>query len=200
MSLVTLNEIKTFLDIALADTSKDALITLFRDSVEASIIGFCETDFASHIVTNEYIDANRSDIILPKNCPIISVQALYIDVDSDGNGTLLDSSEYVKDGYAITLKNHHTQGRRASIKINYTYGYASVPADVKMCVYQSVKAEIQRYDSNTENINSRSKEGESESYGGAWDGISGLPKQVISKLSRYKMLEFPNVPSAQGGW
>jgi hypothetical protein len=69
-----------------------------------------------------------------------------------------------------------------------------------MCVYQSVKAEIQRYDSNTENINSRSKEGESESYGGAWDGISGLPKQVISKLSRYKMLEFPNVPSAQGGW
>lgn len=198
MSLVTLNEIKSFLGVN--NNDQDALLTMFQESVEASIIGYCETDFASHVVTGEVLDGNRSDIIVPKKCPIISVQALFIYVDETGVGTELDTDSYTVDESAITLKSLSTDGRRSSIKINYTYGYSSVPADVKMCVYQSVKAEMQRYSQNTENITSRSKEGESEGYGGAWDSLSGLPKQIISKLQRYKIIEFPNVPSAQGGW
>jgi len=199
MSLTTMNDIKTFLGISLSDTSKDAIITMFKDSVEQSIINYCESDFSTKVVTNEVLDGVLSDIIVPKNFPVLSVQQVVIGNGIDNSGGLtLATNDYYFDESSIILKINTTPFYRSSVKIDYTYGYSTVPADVKMCVYQAVKAELQRYESNTENVSSRSKEGESESLGASWDSISGLPKQIISKLQSYRSsYEFPNISMSQ---
>lgn len=202
MALTTLNDLKTFMGIPLIDTSKDALLTMFKDSVEQSVINFCDTDFTPVVITNEVLDGTRADVIVPKNCPVISIQKVIVGCDMDGsNGSELTTKEYNFDENAIELRNIHTPFSRGVIRIDYTWGYAAVPADVKMVVYQSVKAEYQRYKSNTENVGSRSKGDESESYGtganGAWDAYTGLPKQMVAKLQAYKVYEFPLVAMAQ---
>lgn len=189
MSLVTLSEIKTFLGIT--DNSKDDILTLFQESVEASIINYCETNFTSKVVTGEISDGTQADVIVLQNYPVLSVQKVYLE------GAEISTDLYYNDENSIMFKAGSTFFKRGSVSVNYTHGYASVPKDVKMAVYQTVKAEMQRYEQNTENINSRSKEGESESFGGAWDSLSGLPKQIISKIAHYRPLEFPLVNMAQ---
>lgn len=199
MSLTTLDDVKTFLGIELSNTDRDALITMFKDSVEASVIEYCEHDFTPQVVTNERNDGGQSDTLVPEGYPIISVQAVKINVQADGSGgDTLDSSAYYHDDSGIFFLWQHTPFRRGAIRVDYTWGYASVPANVKMCVYQAVKAELQRYDANAEHIGSRSKNGESESMGtSVWDDLTGLPKTIVAKLQPYKRLEFPSAHYAQ---
>lgn len=201
MPLTTLNDLKTFLGIPLLDTSKDTLLTMFKDAVEQSVINFCESDFTSVVITNEVLDGTRADVIVPRYSPVISVQKVVVGCAMDGSGGAeLDSTQFNFDENAIQLRGH-TPFARGVIRVDYTWGYAAVPPDVKMVVYQSVKAEYQRYKSNTENVGSRSKGDESESYGtganGAWDAYTGLPKQMVAKLQPYKNYEFPLIAMAQ---
>jgi len=201
MSLVSLSDLKLFLGIT--DNSQDALLTMFQTSVEQSIINFCETDFTIKTVTNELSDGIRSDVITPKNYPITAVDAVIFNVDPDGSdGYTLDPAfDYTFNESAIYLRGQHTPFSRAIVRIDYKYGYSAVPADVKMCVYQSVKAELQRYERKTEDLASRSKQDESESYGGGggnvWDSLTGLPKTIVAKLQYYKSYEFPHAGMAQ---
>jgi len=205
MSLVTLDNIKTFLGIELSDTSQDVLLTMFQESVEASIIAFCDSDFSIKTVVNEIHDGIQSDVIVPRNYPITDVDAVYMGVYPDGtNGILLDPTrEYSFSESSIVLRGQITPFARSSVRVDYKWGYASVPGDVKMAVYQSVKAESQRHARNTEDISSRSKGDESESYGNGsgagsiWDSATGLPKTIVAKLANYKTFEFPTAGMAQ---
>ena len=202
MSLVTLADIKVFLGIAPADTSQDALITMFQQSVEQSVINYCESDFTAKVISGipgEILDSGRSDVLVPKNFPIISVEEVWFNVEADGTGGFkLDGTrDYYHDEGAIILRTVYSPFSRGIIRLNYTWGYTGVPADVKMSVYQSVKAEMQRYNRNTEDLSSRSKEGESESYRDSWDALTGLPTQIVAKLQPYKVYEFGNIAMAQ---
>jgi hypothetical protein len=199
MALTTLNEVKTYLGISLSDTSRDALIETLRLAIEQSIVNYCETDFEQHALTGELHDGTRADTFVPKNFPILSVQAVIFNCDVDGTGgfTLDGDRDYYFDVNSINLRGLHTPQARGIVRIDYTYGYATVPADVKLVVYQSVKAELQRNDSNTEHISSRSKRDESESFGGVWDAKTGLPKAQLARLQPYRIIEFPNVSMAQ---
>jgi hypothetical protein len=203
MALTTLDDLKTYMGIALSNTALDAILTMFKDSVEEAVINYCETDFTLQTVTNEVIDAVRSDIIVIKKCPVRSIIQLILNCDMDGqNGLVIDPTEYNFDSNSVSLRNFHTGFSRGYIRVDYTWGYSAVPAGVKMAVYQSVKAEYQRYKQNSEGVASRSKGDESESFGGggsgsAWDPYTGLPKQIVSKLQAYKVYEFPLLPMAQ---
>lgn len=203
MALTTLADLKTFLGIAQSDTTQDALLTMFKDSVEQSVIDFCETDFTSKAITNEILDGGRQDVIVPKMCPILSVQGVWIGTQADGSGGIqLDATrDYYADENAITLRYGLLPFARGCVRVDYTWGYNGVPANVKMCVYQSVKAEMQRHQRNTEDLSSRSKGDESEGYGtgssGVWDELTGLPKTIVAKLQGYKRYEFPSTSMAQ---
>lgn len=203
MALTTLNGLKGFLGIDLSDTSKDALLTVFKDSVESSVIAFCDTDFTAKTVTGEIQDGVKADVIVPQHSPIISVQAviIYCDVTGAGGSTLDAATDYYFDEGAIILKNLTTPFNRGIVRLDYTWGYGAVPAQVILAVYQSVKAEYQRHKKNTEDVSSRSKGDESESYGvgpgGAWDAYTGLPKQIMAKLQPFKTYEFPLINTAQ---
>lgn len=205
MSLVTFANLKVFLGIDPLDTAQDAIIAMFQASVEASVINFCDTDFTIQTVTNEIVDGILADVIVPRNYPITAVDAVILGVYPDGtNGFALDPTrDYAFTESAITLRGNQTPFSRAAVRIDYKWGYPSVPGDVAMAVYQSVKTEMQRYNRNTEDLSSRSKGDESEGYGNGggagsiWDTSTGLPKTVVAKLSNYKTFEFPMAGMAQ---
>jgi len=199
MALTTLNENKTYLGISLSTTDYDDKIEMFRKSVEQSIINYCEVDFEKHVVTKELHDCIQADVIVPKFMPILSVEAIYFSVDSDGeNGVLVESDYYTADETGIMLRGTYSpRPYRRVVRLDYTYGYEEVPDDVKLAVYQSVKAEYNRDSNNTEHLSSRSKESESENYLAAWDKETGLPKQIKYKLQSYRVYEFPNIGMAQ---
>jgi hypothetical protein len=199
VDLVSLSDVKAYLGIPPADTSYDTLLTLFKESVEQSVYNFCETTFDEIEVTKELYDGIDSDIIVPKYFPILSIENIYFGCDAQGEGgQRLDEEYYSMEETGIVLRwGVYTPNARKIVRLDYTYGFEEVPADVKLCVLQSIKAEKQRYDSNTENISSRGKMGESESFGSAWDKKTGLPAQIISKLQAYRVYEFPMIGNAQ---
>lgn len=195
--LVTLSELKSFLGIT--DSSQDAKLQVFLDSVEASVINFCDVSFVPVPVTLEVHDGNESDTIIPDYIPLISVQAVKLGTEADGSGgdPLTAGRDFYFNENLIRLRNHVTPFFRGSLAVSYTHGYETVPADVKLAVMQSVKAEMKRDQENTEGVSSRSKGDESESLGSAWDAKSGLPKQIVSKLQCYKSYEFGGGSMAQ---
>lgn len=197
MALTTLAEVKAYLGIA--DTSQDALIEILRPAVEELVIAFCDSDFEQKTITNEIHDGSNSDVIVPYNYPVISIDAVYLGVNTLGqDGTLLPTTDYYKDDDgSVILRSRVTPFYRGSVRIDYKHGYTAVPATVKLCIYQVVKAEMQRRKSNTENLSSRAKDGESESFNAAWDKRTGLPVQIMSKLEMFRNKEFPLTGMAQ---
>lgn len=196
MSLVTLADVRTY--VGVPDNSQDALLTIFQDSVEQQIIDYCDVSFTVNTVVNEIHDGNRSDIITPRQIPIISIEQIVFNCETDGTlGTVLDILQYYFDKNAITLRGTITPFYRGNVRLDYTAGYATVPAPVKLAIYMAVKANYQRKKNNREGIASRRKQDEAETYNGAWDQATGLPLDVLSMLQPYKVYEFPNLSQAQ---
>jgi len=200
MSLVTLDEIKEWLGIT--SSTHDAILTVIQESVEQSILNYCETAFELTPITNEVIDGNKSDIIVPDKRPVASVQALYLHCDPDGSGgSLVDSDEYQVEDGAIKLAFYKQPFRRSVVRVDYTYGYDGVPGDVHLAVLQAVEAEFRRKGRKSIGLASRAKKDESEGYTNslaAWDKKTGLPKEVVYKLGPYKSgPEFGGLPMAQ---
>jgi hypothetical protein len=194
-------DIKPWLGIKPTDTSQDAFLTMINAAVEQSIKNYCETDFESHVVTKEILDGNDSDIIIPKNIPIISVQAIYFSCDTAGdNGYLVEVLNYQVLEHSIVLQIGRTPFCRSRVRVDYTYGYAALPADVKLVAIQAVEAEFRRKNEKSLIGGRRSKKDESEETGSQmveWDGKTGIPKVLVYKLSPYKSFEFPCQPMAQ---
>lgn len=178
----------------------DSVLTIIRDSVEQSVINFTEQTFTLVVEPGEILDGNLSDAIAPRFTPIVSVQALTLGVDGDGNGgQLLDSGMYQVHTEGITLIGNFTNNRRSSVKIAYTYGYDGVPADVKQAILLGIDAEFRRKGRKSIGTSGRSKKDESESFSAgssSWDKKSGLPKEVVFKLNPYRTFEFPTQPRA----
>jgi len=198
MALTTLAECKAY--IGITDTSQDALIEILRPAIEELVIAYCDTDFEEKAIAKEMHDGIQSDAIVPHNFPVTDMEEVWLGTDAAGdNGTLLTEGTdyYVDDDGSVILVNQVTPFRRGAVKIKYKHGYVSVPAVVKLCVYQCVKAEIQRKKRGTEDVSSRGKGDESESYGGAWDKRTGLPTQIMSKLETFRAREFPGAGMAQ---
>lgn len=197
MPIATKEEVKAYLGIA--DTTQDALIDLVLPAVIDLITQYCDTDFDEVTKTGEIIDGQNTDVIVLDNFPVTEVIAVYLGVDTKGeNGLLLEDTQYyVDDDGSIILRNVQTPFMRGSVRVDYKHGYAAVPPSVKLCAIQATKAEMQRKKRGTEDISSRSKDGESESYGSAWDKKTGLPVQIMSKLEQFRVKEFPNAGMAQ---
>lgn len=191
MSLTTLKDIKTWL--AVTDTSQDAILTMLQNSVEASIVKYCETDFDSHAKLNEILDGQRQDIVVPENFPIISVQGLRVGTYVDGSGgiPLNTITDIIVREYEIALRSAYTAKGRGYVALDYTYGYAEIPPQVKMAAILGVEGMYRRKTRGNIGIRSRGKEGETESYSGMWDDATGLPAEVVKMLAPYRHMEFP---------
>jgi hypothetical protein len=70
----------------------------------------------SQVITDEYHDGDGSNILRPKNPPIISVQSLYM------SDSLLSADEYVVFNTHLELKYKTFPRSVLNVKINYTSG------------------------------------------------------------------------------
>lgn len=199
MAFCTLDDIKSWLGIDLAETKYDSTLTIIRDSVETSVIEYTENNFELNSV-QEVRDSNQSDVIVPDNAPIDSVTAVYFNVNTDGTGgSLIDPENYQVRENKIHLRGVISPRGRSTVRVDYTYGYNGVPADVKHAILLSVDAEFRRKGRKDIGTVSRSKKDESETFRSStsgWDSKTGLPKEAVFKLNPYRVFEFPTQPIA----
>lgn len=201
MAFLNLNtDIKPWLGIPVLTTIHDDVLTIINNATNQAVLNYVETDFALHTQVNEVLDANQSDVIIPKNIPIVSIQKIYLETATDGSGgSLLDPTYYQLVSDTIVLQGIRTPFNRSRVRVDYTWGYNGLPADVKLCMLQTVEAEFRRKGNKTLGLGGRSKKDESETFKsdlGDWDDKTGLPKVLIYKLTPYKCFEFPNQPMA----
>lgn len=201
--LLDLNtDIKPWLGIDVGETKHDSVLNIINDAMCEAVLNYVETKFELTAVVGEILDANESDIVVPDNMPIVSVQQVIFGVKTDGTGgNLIGTDEYQVKDHCIHLKHFHQPKRRSHVRVDYTYGYDGLPADVKLLLLQAVEAEFRRKGRKSLGVASRSKKDESESFKGSdfkqWDQKSGLPKELVFKLTPYKQsFEFPRQPIA----
>jgi hypothetical protein len=202
MPFVDLNtDVKPWLGIDVATTTHDAVLTLMRDSVESAVLTYTEAKFTPTAVTNEILDSNGSDTVVPRNWPIVSVQALKFNVAPNGTGgSTIEAIGYQVLQNSIILQHIQQPRGRSLIRVDYTHGYASLPADVKEAILLSIEAKFRRKGRKAIGISSRSKKDESESMtSGAdgWNSAIGLPKEAVAMLEQYRTnFEFAVQPMA----
>lgn len=190
MSFITLQEAKDWLSITGA--AQDALLTSLIETADELIIDHCDTDFTDKTVVNEIRDSRRSDTIITRHFPILSVQKVVVGCNVDGTGGVeLTPDSYVVRDEMIVLRNGHTPQGRGLVRLDYHHGYATVPKRAKLAAKITVEAYYRQKTRGSVGISSKSKEGESISYRGSWDKASGLPTEAIGLLSEFRVIEFP---------
>lgn len=193
-------DVKPWLGIDPSVTTHDTTLTIIRDSTESAVLAYVETQFELTAVS-EIIDGNKSDQIVPREYPIDSVSAVYFGVETDGSGgNLLDADRYQVRPEAIILARTYSPFGRTLIRVDYTYGFDGVPAEVKEAILLAIEAKFRRKGSKSIGRSGRSKKDESESFSSGpsnWDSRTGLPKEVVFMLNNYRRLEFPVSPMAQ---
>ena len=194
-------DVKPWLGIDVAETKHDTTLTILRDSVETAVLNYTEASFDLVGPVMEVIDGSRADQIVTREFPISSVDAIYFHVLPDGSGgSLIDPTYYQVLPEAILLQHLYTPKGRSLIRIDYTWGYDGLPADVKHAILLAIEADFRRKGSKTIGRSGRSKKDEREGFSdpaGAWDKKTGLPTEVVYKLKPYKRFEMPTQPIAQ---
>lgn len=186
----------------LTGSTHDTTLTIIRDSIEQAVLNYIELSLETVGPVMEVYDASQQDQIVLANIPVQSVSALYFNTKPDGSdGCLIDASQYAVDleTGVIKLQCGYTPRGRALVRVDYTYGYATVPSDIKHAILLSIDADFRRKGSKTIGRTGRSKKDEREGYstgGGVWDSKSGLPTEVVYKLNAYKRRDFAVLPIA----
>lgn len=193
LNIVGLEELKTWLGVT--GTASDSILTAIGETVEGLINDYCDTRFDGvQTVTGEILDGRRADILLPEHLPIVAVTRIALWCETDGSGgTNLDAADYIVRPEEIALKGQYTPKGRGLIAIDYTWGYADIPARVKMAARIACEAYYRQRARQSVGITSRSKEGESVSYKDAWSKEWGLPQEAIGLLAPYRTaMEWPS--------
>lgn len=189
---VTRAEAKAYLGLETGNTAYDDLIDDWILVVSEAIDAWTESRFDGPIVvTGEIKEARRQDIIIPKRWPMLSVQQIVLNVLADGTGgSVLPATEYNFDEVEIRLRWLTLPFQRGYLRLDYTWGYAAVPARVKLATKLGVEGYFRMKKSQSVGIKIRSKEGESISFDGAWNQQAGLPGPAVSLLSDFRRIDF----------
>lgn len=143
--LVSLVNLKAFLNITGA--TKDTLLQAIKDGVEASVGNYCDRSFLIPSTDyTEYYDGDGTLELILNQRPIISVSEIYIDpsclfagatlvpnLNSGSPAQLISSTRDLNAGRVRLFMYAFLRGRR-SVKVTYSAGYATVPADLQHAV------------------------------------------------------------------
>jgi len=184
-ALTTIAACKLQLDIPTSDTSVDALLERYINSASEQIERYCCRKFKASSYT-EIRDGSRSNEMLLKNYPVTAISGVYIDAArAFGVDTQLASTEYAIIEPNVLRRHSYSFGSVSqSIKIVYTSGYATIPADLEDACIMLVELRYAKKSDRSLGRNSTGKQGESISYTEGW------PQEVTSILDGYKVLPF----------
>lgn len=136
--MITLAELKQYLQIATADTSQDAFVQTCADNAISTVNDYCNRDLRSATYT-EYVDGNGDKITI-SNYPVTSISVLqyydnstydYADIISSPD-TIANSTRIIPNSRFVRLvKGYSFEPGESNIKIIYLGGYSTAPADIK---------------------------------------------------------------------
>ena len=140
--LATLDEVKKAGQIN--SSAEDELLQQIIDAASSYIAIYCSRDFGS-ITGTITMDGNGRQKIFCPNTPIISVSAVRVDGRSipakSGVGLNAQGFTYTSNMILLIGPYVFSEGRQ-NVEVDLTYGYATIPPDVKRACCELV---ISRY-------------------------------------------------------
>lgn len=131
----------------------------------------------------EYFDGDNSDTLHVKAYPITAVTSIYVDADRDyGASTEIDSDDYTYYGPEGTIKTDGAlfTGGHKSVKVTYTGGYSTIPADLQQAVKELVAFWYKRNTDKRVGVTNVSVGDKSIGY------ETNVPESVLSIFKRYR--------------
>lgn len=138
-TIVTLNDMKSFLGIPSTQTGKDTLLENLLDSYNDMIEDYLGVTCINSSYTEVY-DGDGADTLFVKHYPIVSVTSLSID------GDIISSSDYKiysKEGYIRYTEGVFTKDFK-NVSIIYTAGYGASANDVSNVLKLALKTWVAR--------------------------------------------------------
>lgn len=190
---ITLNDAKYQTHIGLSETDFDTQLTDLINRSYKILEAYIGHPIKSHSVT-EYHDGDGTTKLMLRDFPVISITSISIDTDLDRDFTdsdeqVLSTNYYVdNDNGIIEFVDDEGSGPIVfetgvkNIKIVYTAGYATIPADLVHAGCMHVSWLFQR--SATEGLTTASMGGKAEVYDNQF-----LPPYIRRMLDKYKILQ-----------
>lgn len=137
-TIVTLAEMRTFLNIPTTQTGKDDLIIDLLDSYNAEIELYLGVTMINSTYTETY-DGNGTDSLFLKHYPIISVTSLTI----DDTAQVLNTDYYIRESY-IKLDDDTFTEDLNNVDIVYVAGHGATRALISSVLKNALKTWVMR--------------------------------------------------------
>jgi len=140
-ALVSLAEVKNFIDMIVSNSETDDLLSNLINRYSILFENYMNRDILSREYT-QYYDGGGHDMLFLNQYPITTISGIWDDSDWEWNSTTeVDSTSYRVSDEASGIINfrYTTLGDYIeNIKIIYTAGYSSVPEDIKLSCIKEV--------------------------------------------------------------
>ena len=185
MAYATVTNVKEHLNIS--GSAQDAFLSNLITEVESVINLYCVRGdgFASASHT-EYYDGGGIAQLTLTHTPVTAIASVYDDLDGDfGSDTLVGATEYRvarATGELVNKDSIAWQDGVGNIKITYTGGYSTIPADIRLA---TIRLTAKFY-------NLRSSSGIKQMTAGALN-LSfdySIPDDVKVILNKYRKIDF----------
>ena len=172
--------------LGITDTDDDALIGDLIDSVEDLVEGYVDWEiFGGEAKYTEYHHGKSEKSIVLKRWPVVSVSALYDDLDRDfTDSTKVDEDDYVVDtktGIVSLDGDLIFSNGNLNVKVVYTAGFETLPKSVE----QVRREEVARIYHRAKQGGSGIKAERQGPYNVTWD-MEALSKQSKLILNKYR--------------
>ena len=187
-ALTTLATAKSWLKIAEATTSDDAIVELIVNAASQSFEVATNRKIKLQDVT-EVRHGKAGNIMLLREWPVVSVTSVKVDNSSvfTSADSLLAATDYTIGDNAQSLVFHSTNLPRGynNVQIVYRAGYDEIPADIEMAVLWACSWLYNIRKSDDIGRSSKGKGDESVAWG------QDAPEYVLKTIANYKRTEFP---------
>ncbi len=183
-NLITLSDLKTFLDIT---SDYDNVLNIIIPGVSLFIERYIGRTVAEATYTNEYYDGSGNKSIILNNFPVSAVSSLQerqIAENSDSWETLDSEDYYIDETTGVITKVYgiFSSGKQ-KYRVTYTAG-ETVPADLQLAAMKMARSEFYKRKTAGDVTSERLKNYQ-VSYGGLNGAVTAM-SDVQSTLDLYK--------------
>lgn len=188
-ALCTLAQAKAHLGIPIGEVLSDPRLELFINAASSRIESYCDRKIVDQGLILEVQHGRRSNILLPREFPILTVTE--ISIDSDGLFTdptkIVPVTDYqiADNKTSLVFLHRHAPNGYNNVRISYTAGYVTAPSDLTLaCIWMLEWFELNR---NRKDMG-RSGAGKGDEN---YTVLTSMPKMIEEILDDYKRTEMP---------
>lgn len=152
MNLITLEELKQWLQIEKEDTSNDLILNIYIEGCTEMITGLIGRNIFAEDYVEKYAGTDTNSLVL-KHFPVNDVKEIVYIVDNEIVGKVEDYELKAKSGILYKdlawwveggsrLMSGNLTYPRRHIRVSYNAGYDKVPGDLKLLALQLISSQI----------------------------------------------------------